>query len=187
MNAPAPDREKSGAGCLVLAKRTGRFLFCLRSQSVSSGGTWSLWGGKAEPGETPVQTALREVREETGFVATERPFHIHRLEERRFTYDTFLLPVEDEFCPIRSRESDGHAWLPIENIPCPMHWGLEQLLADRTAVRRVVRAVESLSGRTCVLIPRIPDLPLNDLRSYPAPNEVEAERSQSRELASTSP
>lgn len=150
-DAATATRRRTAAGCLILARRTGRFLFCFRSRNVPSGGTWSLWGGKPEGDESPIQTALREVQEETGFASPTQPSHIHRLSNRSFTYDTFLMVVEDEFSPITGKEADGYAWLPIEDVPTPIHWGLEKLLEDQTAVSRLVKAVENTSGRTCSL------------------------------------
>jgi len=155
MTAPDPaaaaTRKRTAAGCLILARRTGRFLFCFRSRDVPSGGTWSLWGGKPEGEETPIQTALREVQEETGLSFPGTPAHIHRLSNRSFTYDTFLLVVDDEFIPATGKEADGYAWLPIEEVPSPIHWGLEKLLEDSAAVSRLVKAVENTSGRACSL------------------------------------
>lgn len=148
--APAP---RTGAGCMVMSRRTGRFLFCLRPDDAPSGGTWSVWGGKGEPGERPEETALREVREETGHDHRGDLFHLHHMDARSFSYHTFLMVVEDEFVPRPSRECAGYAWLPVELVPSPMHWGLAGLLADRTAVGILARSVESVSGRRCRLEP----------------------------------
>ena len=46
-------------------------LLTLRSQDINHGGQISLPGGRAESGETPVETALREAREEIGITAGE--------------------------------------------------------------------------------------------------------------------
>ena len=43
----------------------GRLLVVLRSHEPAAG-TWSLPGGRVEPGETRQQACVREVREETG-------------------------------------------------------------------------------------------------------------------------
>jgi len=153
-HATPPPRRRSAAGCLIMARRTGRFLFCFRSRDVPSGGTWSLWGGKPEGDETPIQTAMREVAEETGLSDLGTPMHVHRLSNRSFVYDTFLLVVDEEFNPVTGREAEGYAWLPIEDVPAPIHWGLEKLLEDNAAVTRLVKAVETMSGRACPLRPR---------------------------------
>jgi ADP-ribose pyrophosphatase YjhB (NUDIX family) len=57
-----------GAGVLPYCPLTKRFLINLRSQEVNEPGTWGVWGGKMDWGETePVETAERELREETQF------------------------------------------------------------------------------------------------------------------------
>ncbi len=56
------------AGGIVL-DRQGRILLVRRLHEPEAG-LWSVPGGKSKPGETPEQTALREIREETGLVVT---------------------------------------------------------------------------------------------------------------------
>jgi 8-oxo-dGTP diphosphatase len=60
--------EFRGVGAVVV--RDGRVLIGLRRGGPSTG-TWSFPGGKVEPGETPEETALRELQEETGLVAAQ--------------------------------------------------------------------------------------------------------------------
>lgn len=145
--------RRTGAGCMVMSRRTGRFLFCLRPDEAPSGGTWSVWGGKGDPGEKPEETAIREVLEETGYLHRGELYHLHHLDTRTFSYHTFLMVVEDEFEPRPSSECAGYAWLPVEKVPSPMHWGLAGLLSDRTAVGIIARSVERISGRPCPLEP----------------------------------
>lgn len=137
------------AGCMILSVRTGRFLFSLRPDDVDEAGTWSLWGGKAEPGETPKETALREAIEETGVFISGEIQHLRRKDMRSFYYDTFLLVVDDEFQPVPTNESAGFQWVPLDNLPSPLHWGVKDLLGDYTAVKIMTRTVERLSGRPC--------------------------------------
>ena len=53
---------------VILVDPAGRVLMQLRDDdpSIMFPGHWGLTGGAAHPGETPEQTARREVREETG-------------------------------------------------------------------------------------------------------------------------
>ncbi len=57
--------ELDGVGVLVV--RDGKLLMGRRT-SQHGHGTWSPPGGKMEPGETPEETARRELVEETGLV-----------------------------------------------------------------------------------------------------------------------
>lgn len=137
------------AGCMIFSVRTGRFLFSLRPDDVDEPGTWSLWGGKAEPGEIPHETAMREAIEETGISLQGELQHLRRKEMSRFFYDTYLLIVPDEFEPVKTNESAGYKWVPLDELPEPMHWGVLDLLGDYTAVKIMTKTVERLSGRPC--------------------------------------
>jgi len=50
----------------LIAHKDGDVLFAQRSETCSSPGTWNFPGGKIDPGETPEQALVREVREEIG-------------------------------------------------------------------------------------------------------------------------
>ena len=52
--------------CLVYLKSRGRVLLIRKSKGRSHEGEWIGLGGKLEPGEDPVSSAVREFREESG-------------------------------------------------------------------------------------------------------------------------
>lgn len=144
-------KRRSGAGCMILCRKTGRFLMCFRGTRSPSPRTWSVWGGRAELDETPDQTARREVFEETGLRIEGDLEHIHHQDTFGFLYDTFLAVVDTEFVPFLTPEADGFSWVPLESVPTPRHAGLEDLMTSRVAASRLERAVERISGRPCDL------------------------------------
>ncbi len=54
--------------------RDGRYLGVRRPEGKSHAGKWEFPGGKVEPGETPAQALVRELREELGLEAGEPVF-----------------------------------------------------------------------------------------------------------------
>jgi ADP-ribose pyrophosphatase len=145
-------KRRSGAGCMIICRRTGRFLMCFRGSRSPSPHTWSVWGGRAEFDETPDETARREVFEETGYRISGELEHIHHQDTYGFLYDTFLAVSEEEFVPFLTPEAEGFAWVPLEEIPYPRHDGLQDLLTNRLTANRLERAVERISGRPCNLL-----------------------------------
>ena len=54
---------RQAAGCLFLAKNTGRILIAHRSWAVLEPGTWGGFGGAIDEGEDPAEAARREALE----------------------------------------------------------------------------------------------------------------------------
>lgn len=134
---------------MILSRKSGRFLLCLRPESVPSGGTWAIWGGKAEAGESAEAAARREVEEETGYRHSGALTHLHHMEGGNFSYDTFLMDVGAEFEPKPSPEWERFVWAAPGGFPEPMHWGLRDLLSDGTATRAMSKEVWRLAGVAC--------------------------------------
>lgn len=65
---PPGDSRQSSVLVLIFPNDEGELelILTLRTQTINHGGQLSFPGGRAEIGETPVQTALREAREEIG-------------------------------------------------------------------------------------------------------------------------
>eukprot|EP01138_Halocafeteria_seosinensis_P015444 gb/GECG01015762.1/.p1 GENE.gb/GECG01015762.1/~~gb/GECG01015762.1/.p1 ORF type:complete len:149 (+),score=19.85 gb/GECG01015762.1/:1-447(+) len=124
-----------GAGVLVLAQKTGRFLVQLRSELVFEGRTYGVYGGKLEPGETCEQCAVRELREETGYTGNVVLHRIHRFKDPQanFEYQNFVGVVQDEFTPVGNWESDADYWLTFEQLKSlkPKHFGLRELIKKK--------------------------------------------------------
>ena len=73
--------------------------------------TWGLPGGHAEEGETPLQTAIRETKEEIGKVAGRR-FD----EQTEGDWTCFFYKVAESFpCKLSSEHSE-YAWIPFHKL-----------------------------------------------------------------------
>nr|WP_250807195.1 NUDIX hydrolase [Neorhizobium tomejilense] len=148
-NYAQPSSSKKGAGCMILSRPTGRFLMCKRATSAPYPNTWATWGGKAEFDETSEETARREAFEETGYRITGPLVHLYHFGLVTFTFDTYVAIVEEEFTPRLNGEAEDAGWMTLEELPENVHDGLLAILEDRITVNRLIRIVESTSGRPC--------------------------------------
>ena len=121
--------QPQAAGCIIVAEDTGRWCLQQRSDTVSDPGVWSTWGGSREPGETLEQTVRRELAEEGGYVG---PLRLEPLSSNA-QYATFIGRVPHEFEPSINKESKDWCWCESDQLPEPMHPGLEQALSENFA------------------------------------------------------
>ena len=131
---------KRGAGCLIICTATSRFLLIRRSQFVPEAGTWSLPGGKVESGERAKQGAIRETMEEIGRDLTGHRMdlvYVNDTHAPRFRFYTYATTVDKQFEPMLNWENDGYLWCDLDDLPSPLHWGLQQMLAHDGAGKRV--------------------------------------------------
>lgn len=130
------------AGCFIVAESTKRFLLGLRSKTSSQPGTWNILGGKAKLGETPIMTARREVREESGILVPREltPLFVFRSPE--FVYHNFLASIPDEVTPRIDDEHEDFSWCEVDEWPQPLHFGVRALLRDRESRSIIKDALE---------------------------------------------
>jgi len=105
-------------------------------------GLWALPKGNIDPGETPAETAIREVYEETGIVG--------KLDEKlgdvKYTYtwdgepifkivSFFLVRYSSgrlgDIRPEMAVEVDEARWLPLEDAPKLLAYGGERQMVER--------------------------------------------------------
>ncbi len=127
---PSPD----GASHEILQLR--------RAAGDYMGGTFQTVRGTSEPGETAVQAALRELREETGL----SPAEFYRLG----SCETFYIPTGETiwlcpaFCAVvrhdarvtLNAEHDAVRWVPLERAEASFMWASEWPVLSE--IRRVI-------------------------------------------------
>lgn len=115
----------------------GRVLLVRRSALVSEPGTWANPGGHVERGESDVEAAVRETREETGIHVAWGSGRVARITLHHgdaLRYALFVVLLDDTQVEQASRscslnwESDGVGWFYVNElpfaIPGPLHPGL---------------------------------------------------------------
>ena len=114
----------AGRGIEVLVLRRG--------PNGRSPGTWETVHGHIEPGETPIEAARREVREETGLEPA-RLYNLSRVESfyRHRTDEIALIPVfacvVDGAASVRpSPEHDRVEWLALSQAAARFSWPRER-------------------------------------------------------------
>jgi dATP pyrophosphohydrolase len=107
-----------------------------RAPGGRSPGSWETVHGHIEPGETPVQAALRELREETGLEPA-RLYNLSRVEAfyRHRTNAIVLIPVfagvMDARAAVRhSAEHDRAEWLTPPDATARFSWPRERRALD---------------------------------------------------------
>lgn len=135
----------NASGCCFLALDTGRIMLQQRSSTSSYPLTWSFWGGKAEKNERPIETLLRECREEMGIppdIEKVYPIHTFLSDDEKFTYNTYCITVFEEFIPVCNSESSGYAWVSIHAWPKPLHRGARAVLEQPDMVEKITTIYE---------------------------------------------
>jgi len=131
----------AGAGALIIALDTGRILMPLRSQAVEQPSTWGTWGGAIDQGEDPASSAMREVHEESGHSGQIKMIPLNVFEDGDFKYFNFIALVPSEYEPRLNWETSRADWVTLDNLPNPMHFGMEFIMSDQQAVAKIKKAI----------------------------------------------
>ncbi|NEJ70678.1 NUDIX domain-containing protein [Rhizobium phaseoli] len=112
------------AASSAILERDGRFLLVLR-RNPPSADMYAFPGGRAEPGETPEQTALREFGEETGISARNpRLFSTYDLKTHAtdgsvnsyFLLSVFRVEADRDVVAEAADDAAAVGWYTVEEI-----------------------------------------------------------------------
>ncbi|MEZ4367840.1 MAG: NUDIX domain-containing protein [Kofleriaceae bacterium] len=115
-------RERRAFSVAIYARRGAEVLIIAHRRL----GTWLPVGGELEPGETPLEAAARELREETGLVGRFVPLegaldgvppgligyeeHLAGSKGRHLNF-VFVADVEPDACVVANDEFGAHRWV----------------------------------------------------------------------------
>jgi len=134
-----------GVGTFIYSISTHRYLFLLRNTKKYAG-TWGLAGGGIEAGEQILDSLYRELDEELGYdfsLTKVIPIEKFTSDNGRFTYHTFLIPVDEEFVPVLNSEHRGYCWVGLDDHPKPLHPGVWRTVNFSSVVEKI-RTLEAV-------------------------------------------
>jgi len=133
-----------GAGCMLLAKSTGRILLMFRSELVNEPRTWSIPGGAIDKGENPSSAARRELKEELRYTGPLNLVASYVFEAEDFRFHNFLGIVPEEFEPSLDWENEGAQWFDLDQLPSPLHFGVRALLSNsKEQIQQIIEKARS--------------------------------------------
>lgn len=125
-------------GAVILNERR-EILCALRSKNMSLPGMWEFPGGKLEPGESPQQSLVREIKEELGCDIEVGDF----ITECTHHYPNVIVHLSTYFARIvhgqpKATEHEKVVWLPVDQLKS-LSWApadiptVDKLLSDLEA------------------------------------------------------
>jgi|688.fasta_scaffold68198_4 mutator protein MutT len=116
---PTPQFKPRIEIAAVYIEYNNKILLLHRQENKSQGNKWGIPGGKVDKGETPLQAAIREVKEETGYDISKQGIenlgtvYIEYNEKDHFTYHMFRTQLQEDpgAVKINFNEHKGFTWV----------------------------------------------------------------------------
>ena len=159
------DSGDGAAGCIFIAKDTGRILIFHRSRYVMESNTWGTSGGKVDEGETLTQAVEREIEEETGFGGKYKISPLWTFKDGSFQYHNYMVIVPFEFTPELNWENDDSSWVEFGEWPSPLHFGFKALIEN--AGQKIKRVVTLIKKKHAELLQENVEGNMNDITITP--------------------
>lgn len=117
------------AGVLIVCQ--GEILFIKRGSGGDHAGEWCIPGGKIDDGETAAEAAVRETNEAAGItVPLDAIAEWTRTVNDDVDFTTFAGSIKDKpEVVLQEEEADAFEWRPLNDLPSPLHPGMEMVLA----------------------------------------------------------
>jgi 8-oxo-dGTP diphosphatase len=116
--AGAPEPQKFTLGTAIYAEQGGQILLIKRAAGGAYAGQWYLPGGAVDPGESPDDAVVRELREESGLEVSEEPDLVGAYIMRLYGHDMLMLsyraPVTGEVAI--SHEHTAARWVKASDM-----------------------------------------------------------------------
>jgi 8-oxo-dGTP diphosphatase len=108
---------------LAVLEREGRWLLQLRDdiEGIVHPGTWGLFGGHLDPGETPELALRRELQEEIGWRAGELSFRFEDRDAHRILH-VFHGPLTAPLEQLTLQEGQDMVLATLEDLRCGRVW-----------------------------------------------------------------
>lgn len=134
---PNPQTLKLVAGCIL--QKDGKYLL-VQEHLPKAYGKWNLPAGHVDPGESTVNAAVREVKEETGLVViADKEVFSEAIPERDREFHIFTAQIVGSTLVVQPDEIMDAQWFGLDEI-----YQLQK--EDQLRSEWMVRAIESSRG-----------------------------------------
>ena len=140
--APFADGEYYVCCEVWLQNSKGEFLVTQRHPNKKAGGLWEFVGGGVLAGESTLQAAIREVKEEIGIMLTESELSLlHVYKHRNYFMDIYFAQTDVSIRSIvlNKTETTDAKWVSKEE--------LQYMIEKQEVVRSVAQRFDMLNGK----------------------------------------